>query len=259
VNTQDRDEPVTTSTRMPLALQDAIGRIERNERLDPVAGALGRAGAPLSSGRFGPVLRGEWLGHALHPLLTDLPMGCWLSAGLLDLVGGRSSRKAAQRLVGLGLLLVPPTAAAGMADWAPVTDPRSRRVGVVHAVGNTLVALVYFRSWRARRRGHHGRGRLLGFAAGLLAWGTGYLGGHLSFARGVGQGARGTDRGDGGPITVDVADDVVDLGEAARILDVPVEQVNAMVAEKMLRPIAGPAFSPRFLASEVRAVRLGGA
>jgi uncharacterized membrane protein len=139
------------------------------------------------------MLRGEHLGHALHPLLTDLPLGCFLSAALLDLVGGRSSRRAAQRLVGLGLLMVPPTAASGLVDWSDVQEPRSRRVGIVHAIGNTAVAACYFASWRARRRDHHLRGRLLGFVGGALAVGTGYLGGHLTLARGVGHGERGMD------------------------------------------------------------------
>lgn len=92
------------------------------------------------------MLRGDWLGDALHPLLTDFPVGCWLSAGLLDLVGGRGSRKASQRLIGFGLLMVPPTAAAGLSDWSRDQRPRVRRVGAVHAVGNVVASLLYLRS-----------------------------------------------------------------------------------------------------------------
>src|SRR4051812_21553878 len=180
-----------------------------SQRVDAVA-------KRLRQGRLGEVLRGDWLGHALHPLLTDFPLGCWLSAGLLDLIGGRSARRAAQRLVGRGFLTTVPTMASGVAAWATVPDHPSRRVGVGHAVGNAVVAFCYFRSWRLRRRGHHLRGRLWGFAGGTLAWGTGYLGGHLSLGRGVGQGLRGLDL----PSTADDADEVVDLTEAARILDV---------------------------------------
>ena len=32
------------------------------------------------------LLHGTWLGHPLHPVLVHVPVGCWLSAGLLDLV-----------------------------------------------------------------------------------------------------------------------------------------------------------------------------
>src|SRR3954453_405504 len=137
------------STASPQPLLAAMTRLEGLEAVDAVAGP---GAARLRGASPEPVraaLRGDWLGHALHPLLTDFPLGCWLSAGLLDVFGGRASRPAAQRLVGLGLLTVAPTAAAGLADWTPVADARSRRVGVVHAIGNSVVALCYWQSWRA--------------------------------------------------------------------------------------------------------------
>ncbi len=105
----------------PVALLDRLGD---DARLDGPAGRLDRVAAKIAAGPSGAAWRGERLGHALHPLLTDFPLGCWIGAGLLDLVGGRSSRRAAQRLVGLGLLFVPPTALAG---W-PTTTPFVLRV-----------------------------------------------------------------------------------------------------------------------------------
>src|SRR3954471_7093285 len=74
----------------------------------------------------GPVkdtLSGTPLGHALHPLLTDLPIGTWTSASLLDLVGGTAARPAAERLIATGLLAAVPTAASGLNDWARPTPP----------------------------------------------------------------------------------------------------------------------------------------
>src|SRR3954452_4192110 len=65
----------------------------------------------------GPVkdtLSGTPLGHALHPFLTDIPIGTWTSATLLDLIGGRASRPAARRLVATGVLASLPTAATGL-------------------------------------------------------------------------------------------------------------------------------------------------
>src|SRR6185295_2661442 len=87
----------------------------------------------------GPVkdtLSGTQPGHALHPLLTDLPIGTWTSASLLDLVGGPAARPAAERLIATGLLAAVPTAASGLNDWADTTpaDDGVRRVGAVHAV-----------------------------------------------------------------------------------------------------------------------------
>jgi uncharacterized membrane protein len=170
--------------RLVDAVEGAEGLDRAVNLLEPVADQVGADGR-------GAVLRGEWLGHALHPLLTDFPLGCWLAAGFLDLTAPRSGRAAAQRLVGMGLLFVPVTAAAGLADWATVRDRRVRRVGVAHALGNTVVGSAYLLSWRARRRGHHARGVAWGLFGGTVAWATGYLGGHLSFGRGVGIGERG--------------------------------------------------------------------
>jgi len=176
-----------------------IDQLEQDPRFDPAVEIVGRIAEQVSAGPGGPILRGEWLGHALHPLLTDFPLGCWLSAGLLDVVGGRSRQRAAQRLVALGLFFAGPTMLAGLAEFATLPDQRSRRVAAVHAIGNTAVGGAYFLSWRARRRGHHGIGIVLGMAGGTLAWGTGYLGGHLSFARGAGVGTRGIETTDATP------------------------------------------------------------
>lgn len=178
--------PSTRALRAPRWLRRAVHSLEADRRLDSVVGKLEPLGATLASGTRGDVLRGTWLGHALHPLLTDVPLGCWLAAGLLDVAAPRRGRVAARRLIGFGLLAVPPTAAAGWVDWADSSDGRVQRVGVVHALGNTGVALLYLGSWRARRTEHQALGVVLGLTGGVLAIGTGYLGGHLSFARGSG-------------------------------------------------------------------------
>ncbi|MGF1665767.1 MAG: DUF2231 domain-containing protein [Acidimicrobiia bacterium] len=181
--------------RAPEWLRDWVRRLESDQRLDKAATVLQPVATSVGAGRRGLVLQGRAIGHALHPLMTDLPLGCWMSAGLLDLFGGKQSRTAARRLVGFGLLAVPGTVATGMADYADIADQPDRRVAVVHAAGNAAVAALYFASWRARRRGRFGSGKALGLAGGLLAMGTGYLGGHLSFARSVGTGARGLESG----------------------------------------------------------------
>jgi uncharacterized membrane protein len=124
------------------------------------------------------LLRGAWLGHPLHPVLTDLPIGLWTSAVTLDLVGGRSARPAATRLVGLGLLSAGPTAWSGWADWTALDEP-GQRVGVVHAITNGVAVALFASSWLARHRGAHGRGRTLGLAGATVLTVGGYLGGHL--------------------------------------------------------------------------------
>ena len=139
----------------------------------------------LSSPERRNALRGAWFGHALHPVLTDFPLGAWMSASVLDLVGGRTARRASRRLIGFGLMVAAPTAAAGLAEWQATTGT-ARRVGVVHASVNGTATALYASSWIARRRGHHARGVLLGIAGGLVATLGGYFGGHLSLVREIG-------------------------------------------------------------------------
>lgn len=186
----------------PRWLSRSITRVETADDIDGYVGPLRAVSAFAAAGQRGQFLRGEWLGHALHPLATDLPLGCWTASGLLDLLGGRGARRAAQRLVGLGLAFVPLTSASGLADWDGLKDPARRRVGVVHAVGNGMVAMLYLTSWRQRRAGHHARGVLMGLMGGSLAIVTGYLGGHLSFGRSASVEPRGL-----------ISTDVVDTGD----------------------------------------------
>jgi uncharacterized membrane protein len=117
--------------------------------------------------------------------MTDFPLGTWMSASLLDLVGGRSARPAAQRLVGFGVAAAIPTAATGLAEWLRV-DRATRRVGVVHATVNTTAMALYAASFVARRRGRHGPAVALGITGGVTATIGGYFGGHLSLARKAG-------------------------------------------------------------------------
>ena len=127
------------------------------------------------------VLQGGWLGHPLHPALTDFPLGCWMCASMLDVVGGPAARPAATRLVAFGLLGVPVAAAAGLADWQPIDGPRAKRIGATHATANLAAALCYFASWRARRAGRHGLGVASALAGAAVTVLSGYLGGELVF------------------------------------------------------------------------------
>ncbi len=160
-------------------------RLEQATALDPLVRAMEpKALALFGSGPRGALLRGDWLGHALHPVLTDVALGTLTSASLLDLVGGRESGAAAQRLIGLGLLTAGPTAWSGWAEWSR-TGARDQRVGLVHAAANGLAVSAYAASWVARRRGRHGRGVGLALAGAAVSGTAAYLGGHLAAARKV--------------------------------------------------------------------------
>lgn len=144
-----------------------------------------RAGELLESSGYAGLLRGEgWLPHTAHPVLTDVPVGLWTATSVLDVLGGPKSRRARTILCGLGVVSAVPTAAAGLADWNRL-EGEDRRIGVVHAAGNGVAALLYAKSTMLRLRGHHGRGSLCALAGAGVMTAAGYLGGELALNRGA--------------------------------------------------------------------------
>lgn len=179
----DVDEMLHRSGRTARA---AVGRLEDTTALDGPAGVVRRvAQAVLRPRTVSAVLRGVPAGHAAHPPLTDVPIGLWFSASALDLLAPVTGRRAADRLVGLGVLAAAPTALSGLADWetSERRDPAVRRVGVVHGVANLAALGLYTTSWVLRRRGHRAAGVLVGLAGGTFLGVGGYLGGHLALVR----------------------------------------------------------------------------
>lgn len=163
-----------------------VRRIEGLERLDRIAEPLADAVKKLiPRGPLKDALSGTWLGHQLHPLLTDIPIGSFTSATILDLVGGRRAQPAASLLSAVGVVSVVPTAAAGLADWSDIYGP-DRRVGLVHAAANLVGVGFYSASIVARLRGRRWSATSLGLLGmGVMTVG-GYLGGHLTLVRGHG-------------------------------------------------------------------------
>jgi hypothetical protein len=175
------------ATGRPSQLVRWTLRLEEQAALDQAVQAIEPTiQTVFGSGMRASVLRGGWLGHAVHPLLTDVVLGTWSSATLLDLVGGRESASSAQKLVGVGLLAAGPTFWTGWAEWS-VAGPREKRVGLVHAVTNGVALGAYAASWVARRRGRHGTGAALALAGATVSGVGAYLGGHLVAARKVGS------------------------------------------------------------------------
>ncbi|MDQ3763098.1 MAG: Rieske 2Fe-2S domain-containing protein [Actinomycetota bacterium] len=164
---------------------ELVLRIERFAALDkvakPVRGLVGRVVRPRW---LRNLLSGTNLGHPVHPVLTDVPIGAWSMSTLLDTIGGVSAEPAADLLVGAGILSAIPTAMTGLNDWSDTIGGETR-VGAVHAGANVAALGLYAASLVARRSGRRGVGKALGLAGfGVLMVG-GYLGGHLSFGRAV--------------------------------------------------------------------------
>jgi nitrite reductase/ring-hydroxylating ferredoxin subunit/uncharacterized membrane protein len=170
-----------------MALLDAVvARLGQTTTFDKPAAWLSEALShvthrpPIST-----ALGGTWLGHPLHPVLTDGPIGCWMSAVVVDLTGQRGGRRAAQFLVGAGVLLAAPTAVAGLADWADTGD-EARRIGTFHALFNIAATTCFTVSWFARRRQHYIAGRTLALAGTAALTAGASLGGHLVYRSGIG-------------------------------------------------------------------------
>ena len=166
-------------------LDQTVRRLERLEVLDNVAKPLARTvGGAVRPRLVRNLLSGTNMGHPLHPVLTDLPIGAWMMSALLDAAGGAAAEGAADLLVTAGVVAAVPTAAAGLNDWSDTSGPETR-VGLVHAALNTTALSLYLASLIARARGRRSGGKALGLAGLGVLLGGAYLGGHLSFVRGV--------------------------------------------------------------------------
>ncbi len=169
--------------------ETAVKSVEGASALDAPAKLIAeRVRGVLSPGAVKDAISGTWLGHALHPLLTDVVIGSFTSATMLDLFGGKKSAQASERLIAIGIAAYGPTALTGASDWADSEygDDAVRRVGLAHAGSNAVALALYAASLRARRRGSRAKGIALGGAgAGVLGFAA-FLGGHLTLAKGVG-------------------------------------------------------------------------
>jgi nitrite reductase/ring-hydroxylating ferredoxin subunit len=170
----------TPLRQLPPAITQRYGA-----RLDAVADLVSPLLERLGPGSLKDLLSGTWQGHPLHPVLTDVTVGAWTSAFVLDVIGGDAGRAGADTLVGIGALSAIPTAASGLSDWADL-EGEERRVGTAHAVGNVAATTLYALSWIARRGGHRGLGMSLSFLGAGVASAAAYLGGHLVYGRGAG-------------------------------------------------------------------------
>ncbi len=129
------------------------------------------------------LLHGTWLGHTLHPVLVQVPVGTWISAGLLDTVP--RFRPAATVLIGTGMAAAVPAALSGAADWSQ-QEIGVRRLGAIHALANTAALGLYAGSLVARGKGRDGLGLALSYSALGLATGSAAIGGHMSYAQSAG-------------------------------------------------------------------------
>jgi nitrite reductase/ring-hydroxylating ferredoxin subunit/uncharacterized membrane protein len=166
------------------APETVIDRLENASPLDPVVKSVRKIlNTALGPQAVRDALHGRWLGHPLHPMLTDVPIGMWSAAAVLDVMPGTGP--AATTLIATGCAAAVPTAVTGWADWSQLHPPQ-QRVGLVHAASNVIGLGLFTASVAARLRGRTLRGKVLAYAGLSAVMAGGYLGGHLVFRQGAG-------------------------------------------------------------------------
>ena len=174
--------------------QTAIAMIEEQGWLDEAADKLQPAvlGAFESAGETGQAvknfLHGKWLGHQLHPVLTDVPVGAWTVAAVLDvmeLAGSEKFGPGADAAISVGLAGAMGAAATGVTDWTALTGSE-RKVGLMHGLLNVAATALYCGSLVCRSRKARTAGIGLSMLGYTIAAGSAYLGGHLVFNQQVG-------------------------------------------------------------------------
>jgi nitrite reductase/ring-hydroxylating ferredoxin subunit/uncharacterized membrane protein len=179
-----------------VARNPIVDLIDRQGWLDRVAGFLAPAvrksfsAAGQSGQDVKDTLNGVWLGHPLHPVLTDIPVGAWTTALVLDVgsvvSGGNDGLdRAATTAATVGLVGAVGSAVTGLTDWSD-TDGTARRVGLVHGVLNLTATSLYVASLLARRRRDRWAGRLYSLAGYAVAFASAYLGGELVYSEQIG-------------------------------------------------------------------------
>jgi nitrite reductase/ring-hydroxylating ferredoxin subunit/uncharacterized membrane protein len=142
---------------------------------------------------FKSLLNGTWLGHPLHPVITDIPIGAWTLAALFDIIwlvsptSNAWAARGAEVLVIAGVVVSLGAIVTGSADWSD-TYGRERTIGLLHGALMILVAIVYAVSFGLRYTVGSGEsvvGAVLGFV-GVAVWGVAaFLGGEMVFTLGT--------------------------------------------------------------------------
>jgi len=172
---------------------NALMQLVDNAAIDRVAEPLSKAvrGAYEAAGPVGQpaknALHGVWLGHPLHPVFTDLPIGAWTTALALDAAadGDPGMRRAATFAMGVGLAGAAGAAVTGLTDWSE-TGGRSRRAGLIHGLLNIAATSLFAAAFALRRKDSHDGGRKCAWTGYAIALGAAYLGGDLVYGRRIG-------------------------------------------------------------------------
>jgi nitrite reductase/ring-hydroxylating ferredoxin subunit/uncharacterized membrane protein len=130
------------------------------------------------------LLHGKWLGHSVHAVITDLPLGALSLTVLFDFL---NQRQAADLSMIVGVLGMVAAAVAGLADYSD-TDDDPRTAATVHGTVMVVSLVVYLISLWLRISSPIGADRTAAIATQLIAYGVmlagAYVGGELVYTLG---------------------------------------------------------------------------
>ena len=166
--------------------QEALDRL--SDQVQPLVRDAFESAGPVGR-EVKNILHGTWLGHPLHPALTDVPLGAWTAALALDALESISGRRelgaGADAAIAVGLVGAAGAAVTGLTDWSE-TDGRARKVGMLHGLLNVGATVLYTTSLVMRRKQKRGAGVGLAMLGYAVSSASAYLGGHLVFGEQIG-------------------------------------------------------------------------
>ena len=170
----------------------AVEMIQRLNWFEPIADRLQPAIASMldAGPEAAKILHGAWLGHPFHVVLTDVPLGAWTAAAVLDLLeestGRESIGRGADAAITVGLLGAGAAAVTGMADWSKIGTGRPRRIGLAHGLLNATATICYLTSLCCRRSHARRAGRQFALLGFIISSVSAHLGGHLVYKETLG-------------------------------------------------------------------------
>jgi nitrite reductase/ring-hydroxylating ferredoxin subunit/uncharacterized membrane protein len=128
------------------------------------------------------LLVGRWLGHPLHAVLTDGPIGILFLVLVFDAL---SMGEAATWALGVGVLTMLGAALAGFADYAD-TDGKARERATLHSTLMVIALVVFLVSLLVRLGSGTGSGLgvILSWAGFLILSAGAYVGGDVVYVLG---------------------------------------------------------------------------
>jgi nitrite reductase/ring-hydroxylating ferredoxin subunit/uncharacterized membrane protein len=179
-----------------MATNLPVDVIKKQDWLEPIAERLQPtiAGALDADGPIGPkvadILHGTWLGHPLHVVLTDVPLGSWTATAVLDVLEEKTGSgvigRGADAAIAVGLVGAAGAAITGLADWSKIGGGQPRRIGLAHGLLNATATACYVTSLCLRKIYSRRAGRRFALLGLMVSGLAAYLGGHLVFKEKIG-------------------------------------------------------------------------